>query len=244
MEHPHLHTIIPAGGWNETTQYWKASKKKFFIPVKVISAVFKGKFLWLLKQAYRDNELKFEGEIKPLQLKCNFKRWVNELYDKKWVVYAKKPFRNAVHIIQYLGRYSHRVAISNHRIEGIEGDKIAFKWKNYQDHGKQKTMRIPAQEFIRRFLLHVLPKGFCKIRYYGIFSSRNRKDVLLKCRKAMGYKVSKPKFAGLSWQEVLQLISGIDVSVCPACKSGKMKVFTDLKGYRGPPYLTKPSAAL
>ena len=239
MEHPHLHTIVPAGGWNETTQYWKASRKTFFIPVKVISAVFKGKFLSLLKQAYFNKQLKFEGEISPLQFKNNFKLLLNLLYGKKWVVYAKKPFKNAVHIINYLGRYTHRVAISNQRIEGIDGDSVAFKWKDYKDHSKQKTMKLHAMEFIRRFLLHVLPKGFCKIRYYGIFASRNRKTLLTLCRKALGYRISKSKFTGLCWQESLQLISGINVHVCPVCKKGKMTTIAILKGYRGPPYFIK-----
>ena len=239
MEHPHLHTIVPAGGWNETTQYWKASRKTFFIPVKVISAVFKGKFLSLLKQAYFNKQLKFEGEISSLQLKNNFKLLLDLLYGKQWVVYAKKPFQNATHIINYLGRYTHRVAISNQRIEGIDGDSIAFKWKDYKDHSKQKTMKLHAMEFIRRFLLHVLPKGFCKIRYYGIFASRNRKTVLTLCRKALGYRISKSKFTGLSWQESLQLISGINVHVCPVCKKGKMTTIAILKGYRGPPFFIK-----
>lgn len=244
MEHPHLHTIVPAGVWNETTQYWRASRKNFFIPVKVISAVFKGKFLSLLKQSYRNNQLKFEGEIRPLQLKNNFKQLLDLLYGKPWVVFAKKPFKNTGHIVNYLGRYTHRVAISNQRIKGIDGDSIAFKWKDYKDHSKQKTMKLPAMEFIRRFLLHILPKGFCKIRYYGILASRNKKVALAKCRKALGYLISKSKFTGLSWQESLKLISGIDVRVCPVCKKGKMTAIATLQGSRGPPYSIKCSTAL
>lgn len=244
MEHPHLHTLVPAGGWSDTNGFWKASRKNFFIPVKVISAVFRGKFLALLKQAYCQGQLKFDGEIKPLGLKNNFKQLLDTLYGKPWVVFAKKPFKNANHIVAYLGRYSHRVAIGNNRILGIEGDHVVFKWKDYKDHSKQKTMKLPAMEFIRRFLLHILPKGFCKIRYFGIFASRNRKTVLAKCSKALGYSFHKSRFTDLSWRQLLLLVSGIDVSLCPVCKKGNMIMIAVLKGFRGPPHSIKCTTAL
>jgi putative transposase len=235
MEHPHLHTIVPAGGWSEMAQCWKFSRKKFFMPVKVISAVFKGKFLSLLKAAYTEGELKFEGEIRPLQLKNNFKQLLNILYNKQWVVYAKKPFKNAQHILNYLGRYTHRVAIVNNRIVRIENDHVIFKWKDYKDRSTQKIMKLPAAEFIRRFLLHVLPKGFCKIRYYGIFASRVRKPILKQCSIVTGHEVTKSKFAGLSWQQSLLLACGIDVCLCPVCKNGKMQTALIFKSNKAPP---------
>lgn len=240
MEHPHLHTLVPAGGWNETAQYWKASRKKFFIPVKVISAVFRGKFLSLLRQYYREKKLKFEGEIKPLGLKSNFNRLLDALYKKDWVVFAKKPFKNAAHIVEYLGRYTHRVAISNNRIVSIEGNIVSFTWKDYKDHSKRKIMKLDASEFIRRFLLHILPKGFCKIRYFGIFACRNRKTALRKCKEVMEYIASKSKLACLSWQDALRIVSGVDVSLCPVCKKGKMVLAAVFKGgYRGPPIMVQ-----
>ena len=235
MEHPHLHTIVPSGGWCETAGCWRPSSKKFFMPVKVISAVFKGKFLSFLKVAYQQKRLKFEGEIKSLRQGNEFKALLNVVYAKHWVVYAKKPFRKTAHIINYLGRYTHRVAISNNRIMGLEADNVIFRWRDYRDKGKQKAMKLHASEFIRRFLLHVLPKGFCKIRYFGIFASRNRKLLLLKCQKAIGYRETKSKFTGLSWQDTLLLISGINVSKCPICKTGNMITTMMLKGYRAPP---------
>jgi hypothetical protein len=234
MDHPHLHTLVPAGGWCETAQCWKQGSKKFFIPVKVISAVFKGKFLSFLKDAYHNNQLKFEGEIKPLQLKGNFKKLLNTLYSKNWVVYAKKPFKNASHVIKYLGRYTHRVALSNSRITTIEEGNVIFKWKDYKEKGQQKTMKLTATEFIRRFLLHVLPKGFCKIRYYGIFALRNRNEVLLKCKKTLSYNFQKSKLIGLSWQDALKVTTGIDVTKCTVCKTGNMVTTTLLHRYRAP----------
>ena len=235
MEHPHLHLMVPAGGWDEVAQYWRHSRKKFFIPVKVISEVFRGKFLSMLKKAYNEKQLKFEGTIKSLILKSNFKQLLDILYNKDWVVFCKKPFKNSSQIINYLGRYTHRVAVTNNRILGIENDEVIFRWKDYNDNGKQKTMKLPAQEFIRRFLLHVLPSGFCKIRYYGIFASRNRKTIMLSCKNSFWKTVAKSKYAGLKWQEMMLLITGVDFSMCPICKTGKMLPYMVTKGKRTSP---------
>ena len=232
MEHPHLHTLVPAGGWSEIAQSWQPSRKKFFIPVKVISAVFKGKFMALLKAAYQEGNLKLAGEISSLRLKKNFKQLLATVYSKDWVVYAKKPFKNASHIINYLGRYTHKVAISNERIVGTEENNVTFKWKDYRNRGSKGTMTLEGGEFIRRFLLHVLPKGFCKIRYYGIFACRTRKTILPLCRNALGRKTVQSRFTDLTWEEALKLVSGIDVRVCEQCKKGKMEIFLLLKSKR------------
>lgn len=235
MEHPHLHTLVPAGGWSEWNGYWKNSKKNFFIHVKVLSQIFRGKFMAALKQAYTNGTLKFEGEIKPLAQPGNFKTLLDVLYKKDWVVYAKKPFKNVLHIINYLGRYTHKIAIANERIESVEGNLVSFKWKDYKDASKRKTMSLPAEEFIRRFLLHVLPHGFCKIRYYGILSSRNRNTILKKCKNAMAIKEGKSKFEGLVWHEVLKMVTGFDLLLCPHCKKGKMIQEGIFLGRRAPP---------
>lgn len=235
MDHPHLHTMVPAGGWSEWNGYWKNTKKNFFIHVKVLSKVFRGKFLAALKTAYENKQLKFEGEVKSLNQSGNFKNLIDILYKKDWVVYAKEPFKNASGIIKYLGNYTHRIAISNDRIQKIEGDEILFGWKDYRDNSKRKTMSLPAHEFIRRFLLHVLPPRFCKIRYYGILSSRNRNTVLQKCKNAMAIKDAKSKFEGLMWNEVLKIVTGFDVLMCPHCKKGKMIPVGTFLSRRVPP---------
>jgi hypothetical protein len=221
MHHPHLHTMVPAGGWNEKKEKWNASPKKFFIPVRVLSAIFKNKFLFYLKKAYADQKLTFSGEVNQLKLLKNFKNLLNSLYLKNWVVYTKKPFKNSSQIITYLGRYSHRVAIANSRIQGLDGDRVVFTMKDYRD-GRQKIIKLQSTEFIRRFLLHVLPKSFCKIRYYGLFAMRNRRTMLALCRKVMGKPRRVSRFDGLNWQEQLRLITGMDISVCPVCHKGKM----------------------
>jgi len=238
MDHPHLHTIVPAGGWDETTQYWKYSRKNFFIHVNILSRVFRGKFLLLLKKANQENHLKFEGETAPLKQAKNFKQLLDLLYNKEWVVFCEKSQKSYSRIVEYLARYSYRVAISNDRILGIENDRVFFRWKDYEDKGKRKVMDLDAVEFIRRFLLHILPDGFCKIRYYGIFASRNRTLILKKIRKALDRKVTKAKYAGLPWNEVLYLLTGVNPLKCPKCKTGKMIPLADtsiVKSNRAPP---------
>lgn len=219
-EHPHVHLIVTAGGVSDRSGKWVNSKKKFFIPVRVLSAVFKGKFLAKLKESYYNGELKLVGSIENLKKENNFKDLLNTVYDKKWVVFAKKPFGNAAHVLKYLGRYTHRIALSNHRIVAMENNTVAFKWKDYADNNKQKVMSLKAHEFIRRFLLHTLPKGFCKIRYYGLSANRNRKNNLRLIRKQL--KVPNPVFIKENWQDLLLRLTNFDVYKCPVCKIGKM----------------------
>jgi len=242
-EHPHLHILVPAGGWDQTTQYWKYSHKNFFVHVNVLSRVFRGKFISLLKKAYLEKKLKFEGEIVPLKQASKFKQLLDLLYSKEWVVFCEKSQKSSSRIIEYLARYSYRVAISNDRIIGIENDRVFFRYKDYKDKGKRKVMELEAVEFIRRFMLHILPEGFCKIRYYGLLASRNRTSKLRYIKKALGRKAIKAKYAGLSWNEMLYLLTGVDPLKCPICKTGKMMLLTGTsdvvtKSKRSPPQKT------
>ncbi|GAB6175107.1 hypothetical protein JCM15765_45850 [Paradesulfitobacterium aromaticivorans] len=147
MHHPHIHCIVPGGGLNSCGK-WVNSRKKFFIPVKVLSRKFRGKFLYYLKQA----KLEFHGSISDLQDPCRFRDWMSSFYQKEWVVYCKPPFKNTGCVVEYLGRYTHRVAISNNRIVKLEDGVVTFKWRDYKDSNKQKEMNVTANEFIRRFL--------------------------------------------------------------------------------------------
>ena len=229
MEHPHVHMIVTGGGVDQQTGQWVKSRKKFFIPVRVLSRVFRGKFLSKLKDAYMNGQLLFVGRTSELKNTKCFKTLLNTLYEKQWVVYAKKPFGNPASVLKYLGRYTHRIAISNHRIVNIDQGKVAFKWKDYADKNKQKIMTIDACEFIRRFLLHVLPKAFCKIRYYGIVANRNRKTNLAVVRKQ--FKVAPPinTYNHESWQELLLRLTGFDVNQCPECKKETMQTISVLQ---------------
>ncbi len=181
--HPHLHCIVPGGGLSNDGLRFIQSSKKFFIPVKVISRKFRGNFLYHLKQAWNEGKIKLFNNALELLADNNFLNFLTTLYNKDWIVFCKKPFNSPHHVVKYLGRYTHRVAISDARIQEFDDSMVIFKWKDYKDHSKVKFMKLQADEFVRRFLLHVLPSGFTKIRHYGILSSRNINTKLLLCIK-------------------------------------------------------------
>lgn len=212
MHHPHIHCIVPGGGINSLGK-WVSSRKKFFIPVKVLSRKFRGKFLHLLKQA----ELGFHGQISELQDPVKWSAFLSSLYQKEWVVYCKPPFKDAACVVEYLGRYTHRVAISNSRILKLEDGQVSFKWRDYKDGNKWKIMTISAQEFIRRFLIHILPCGFMKIRHYGLLGNRNRQKKLKTCKRLTGTAIV-PKMQ-LTTLELVRKLIGREVSLCPYCGS-------------------------
>lgn len=217
MHHPHLHCIVPGGGLNASGK-WVHSRKKFFIPVKVLSRKFRGKFLSFLKQA----KLVFYGSIADLQNQERLHELLSSLYQKEWVVYCKPPFKNAGCVVEYLGRYTHRVAISNNRILKLEEGAVTFKWRDYKDSNKQKEMRVTAEEFIRRFLIHVLPAGFTRIRHYGLLSPRNKTTKLKLCKKLTKTKISDTPKVKLSALELLKKLTGKDMTRCPCCGVGHL----------------------
>ncbi len=198
IDHPHLHCIVPGGALSDDGRQWLQPKKsgkdkKFFVHVNVISDLFKKKFLHYLLKAYRKGKLKFEGQIANLQQPGNFTRFKNSLYGRKWVTYCKRPFGGPAHVLAYLGRYTHRVAIGNHRLIRVEASlaapengRVYFKWKDSKSDGKLKETSLAVDEFIRRFLLHILPDGFMKIRHFGFLSNRHKRDKLAKCRELLG----------------------------------------------------------
>jgi len=220
IDHPHLHCIVTGGGLSPDGKKWIPCKKDFFIPVKVISRLFRGKFLAYLKEAKEKGKLVFPGNIAHLKKDHSFKAMLDDLYDQEWVVYCKPPFSSAETVMDYLGRYTHRVAISNDRLIRMQEDQITFRYRNRNDNNALKSMTLDAFEFIRRFLLHILPDGFMKIRYYGILSHRNRKRKLALCKKLLG--VDHKEHEKESWQDLLTRITGIDPRICPCCGKGKM----------------------
>ena len=218
MYHPHIHLVVTGGGLSETEK-WVEKEEDFFIPVKVMSRKFRGKFLSYVKKS---KNLKFFGENKDLENPEVFNNLMQQMYEKEWVVYCKEPFKNAESVIQYLGRYTHRVAISNERILKVEDDKVTFKWRDYKDNNKMKEMTITIEEFIRRFLIHILPPRFMKIRYYGILGNRNKKKKLLKCKILTRTKIYKKK--EVPTLELLKKVLGKDFNLCPHCKKGHMLI--------------------
>lgn len=237
MDHPHIHCIVPGGGLSIDGKRWISSKPDFFIYVKVLSRVFRGIFHDYLSRAYESDKLRFDGQISELKEEKDFKGLLNSLFDQDWHVYCKPPFKSPENVIGYLGRYTHRVAISNERIIKLEADHVTIKYRDYSDGNKIKEMVLKAEEFIRRFLLHVLPDQFFKIRYYGILSARNRKAKLKKCQELLGVSVPERKKNRLTWAELLEKVTGIDPTLCPVCKQGRLflfKVLDPISG-RSPP---------
>jgi hypothetical protein len=218
--HPHIHMLVPAGGLDVDGWQWVNSPKKFFLPVKALSKMFRAKYIALLSKVIEENEL----IIPAKSMSSNF---VNELktllYKTNWVVYCKKCFAGPSQVISYLGRYTHRVAISESRIIGMDNDTVTFRWKDYRDCNRWKQMSLSAEEFIRRFMLHILPKNFYKIRYFGIYAVANRATKLMQCFNLLGCRPSFPVFDGLSPASIIMLLTGRQMNCCPICKQGILR---------------------
>jgi hypothetical protein len=185
LHHPHIHCVIPAGGLSLDHQHWVHPRYAFFLPVKVLRRVFRGKFRAGLKSLFKRGKLVFPKDLAALAHPKMFRAFLRSLYIKNWVVYAKPPFGGPQHVLHYLARYTHRVAISNHRIVDFTDGQVTFRWKDYAHAGKQKLMTVTAEEFLRRFLLHVLPHGFVRIRFFGFLANRRRKLLLPFCRQLL-----------------------------------------------------------
>ena len=193
MDHFHIHCLIPAGALSMDKSRWIAARDNFLFPVRALSVVYRGKMLDLLQQAFDQDRLKFVGRCEGLSDRDHFKRGVEKLREKRWVVYAKKPFSDPERVLDYLGRYTHRVAISNNRIIAIEEGKVSFQYRDRKAKNKLRRMTLRAEEFIRRFLLHVLPESFVRIRHYGILANRTKKEELGCCRRLLGDEGQPPK---------------------------------------------------
>jgi hypothetical protein len=221
--HAHIHCVIPGGGLSPHGQKWIPCRKGFFLPVRVLSSLLKKKFLSLLKEAHNEEKLSFHGESRPLTNQEQWMRFLKPLYNKKWVVYVKPPFGGAEQVLKYLARYTHRVAISNQRLLSLQDGKVRFRWKDYRNGHKHRTMTLDAVEFLRRFLLHVFPKGFVHIRYYGFLANRNRKQKIALCRKLLGLpqnpSLCLPETSG---DEIDESEDKESAMPCPVCKKGRM----------------------
>ena len=185
LHHPHVHCVVPAGGLSLDHSHWIHLRSRFFLPVRVLSRVFRGKFIAGLKQLFRTGKLAITGSISPLADQRAFRSYLRSLFRKDWVVYAKRPFGGPEHVLHYLARYIHRVAISNHRLIGFDGDQVTFRWKDYAHGNKMRKMTVSANEFLRRFLLHVLPRGFVRIRFFGFLANRRRSSLLPLCQRLL-----------------------------------------------------------
>jgi hypothetical protein len=216
--HPHVHCVVPGGGLSCDHQRWIPSSPKFFLPVKVLSRVFRGKFLDGLRNAFRSKRLAFYGPCHGGGNRKAFYALLDTLKEHDWVVYAKKPFGGPEHVLHYLARYTHRVAISNHRLVEVTDTDVTFRWKDYAHHSKRRTMTLSHEKFLRRFLHHVLPRGFPRIRYFGILAHRRRGALLPLCRTLLAVEP----------QPVPTASAAISIPwLCPCCQ-GPMRVIERL----------------
>ena len=242
--HPHVHAIVPGGGLTPQGQWRMAKgKKKFLFPVKAMSQVFRGKFLAGLRALRAAGELAYHGQAAALSEETAWSELCHRLYRKPWVIYAKRPFAGPQQVIRYLGRYPHRIALSNHRLRSIKRGKVSFSWKDYRKGGKKGLMTLSANEFLRRFCLHILPPGFTRLRHYGILASRNKTQALAQARESLGVEAPiKPQQK--DWQEKLKEVTGLDLGQCPCCKTGRMPLLRGLAPTaRSPPRVQVPTPA-
>jgi hypothetical protein len=226
--HPHLHFIIPGGGLSRDGSRWISCRKGFFLPVKVLSRLFRKLFVKNLSQAYEKRSLNFYGSIEELSCRDAFYKLLSEAGKNKWVVYCKRPVSGPQQVLNYLGQYTHRVAISNSRLLSLEQGQVRFSWRDYRDSNRIKEMSLDASEFIRRFLLHILPTGFQRIRYYGWMSNRKRTDKLAVCRKLLGLlsdqTSQKPQEQSKDNKLEIEVPKEKAIDKCPVCKQGRMIV--------------------
>jgi hypothetical protein len=224
--HPHIHTVVLAGGLNSYNQ-WCSTSKKFFIPVKVLSKVFRGKFLYYLKQYYEQDLLQFFNSTKRFEEPGVFQKLLDECYNLNWYSYTKRTFSGPLAVMEYLGRYTHRIAISNNRIVSVDKESVTIRVKDYKNNNQKKTVTLKGVEFIRRFLMHVLPRKFVKVRHYGLLANRNKKTKLVLCRKLTKSPLYKPKFEGLSTIEVASILLKTDLTLCAGCRKATLPSTTN-----------------
>lgn len=235
--HPHLHCVVPGGGLAPDGQRWVACRRGFFLPVNVLARLFRRLFLAALARAYDHERLTFHGTIDYLAQPLAFQRLLVSLRRREWWVYAKPPFGGPEQVLAYLGRYTHRVAISNHRLLALKDGRVTFTWKDYARGSQQRPMTLTAEEFIRRFLLHVLPRGFQRLRQFGLLANRQRRDKLSRARRLLG---DPPGHALTNqplppdYQSLYETITGESLRQCPACRSGTMKLTERLAPLSGP----------
>jgi hypothetical protein len=226
LHHPHLHCVVSGGGLSPEGTQWIACRAGFFLPVRVLSRLFRRLFLEQLAKAYDAGKLKFFSSLESLRDRSSFLDYLAPTRATEWVVYAKRPFAGPEQVLDYVGRYTHRVAISNNRLLDIAEGKVSFRYKDYSHDAQQKTMTLEAEEFIRRFLLHVLPEGFQRIRYYGFLANRYRESKLARCRKLLDMPAPEPPASELSkdYRDRYEELTSSSLWECPVCYQGRMLV--------------------
>jgi hypothetical protein len=222
MAHYHLHCIIPAGALSFDRKKWIGTRTKYLFKVQSLAKEFQKRYLSKLEKMYRKRQLSFNGRLAEYKDENQFQKLLTALWNKQWITYAKQPFGGPEQVLEYLGRYTHRVAITNNRIIAIDNDLVRFKYRDRSDDNKEKELTLNAYEFIRRFLLHVLPSGFTKIRYYGFLAHANKKTCIELIRTLIGTTTEYKKKLVENVQEMMLRLTGTDIYDCPQCGKGKL----------------------
>jgi hypothetical protein len=230
MDHFHLHCIIPAGVLSLDRKRWIGTRTKYLFKVQSLAKEFQRRYLNKLEKAYRKNTLSFHGKIEMYRNEKQFLKLLAALWDKQWITYAKQPFGGPEQVLEYLGRYTHRVAITNNRIIAIDNGQVRFRYRDRSDDNKEKELTLSADEFIRRFLLHVLPSGFTKIRYYGFLAHANKKTCIELIRTLIGATTVHVTKLTENVQEMMLRLTGIDICCCPQCGKGKLVYLRPIAG--------------
>ena len=233
LHHPHLHCLVPGGGIAPDGKSWIACRRGFFLPVRVLSRMFRGLFLHYLDKAFAAGELNFFSAHRHLHEPAAFRRYLAPACRAEWVIYAKRPFAGPAQVLDYVGRYTHRVAISNNRLVSMADGKVRFRWKDYRDGNRQKIMALDGGEFVRRFLVHVLPDGFHRIRYYGFLGNCHRARKLALCRELLG--MASPASAAdapADYRDRFETLTGQSLRACPHCRTGIMVVIDCITPFR------------
>jgi len=248
-QHLHVHCLVTGGALAATEDRWIPTRRRqFLFPVRALSRVFRGKYLDGLHHAFTQGKLQFAAGTAPLAEPATFAQWLDVVWRQDWIVYAKPPFAGPQQVVAYLGRYTHRIAISNERLVALEDGMVHFHWRDYREGNAVKVMALPATEFIRRFLLHVLPRGFQRLRHYGLLGNRCRAQTLTACRRVLHVPPPRPRPLETT-HALMQRLTGTDMQQCPQCRQGRLQVIAPLYPWRplwrqplttGPPYVHLP----
>lgn len=233
LHHPHLHCLVPGGGISPDGSRWVACRRGFFLPVRVLSRLFRGLFLHYLDKAFAAGQLGFFASLLPLRKRSAFLDHLAPARRTEWVVFAKAPFAGPQQVLDYVGRYTHRIALSNNRLLAIDGGKVRFRWKDYRHGNNHGVMALNADEFIRRFLIHVLPDSFHRIRYYGFLCNRQRESKLARCRELLGMMRAEPAARSPGGCRLDEVLTAPAPALCPACSHGTMLVVEVLPRHPG-----------
>ena len=234
--HPHIHAVVLGGGL-DPQNHWKDNGEDFFLPIRVVSRLFRGKYLAELKHLWKDGKLEFHGSAECFKNHYVFKELLDSCYSKEWIPYCKKPFDGAESVIKYLGKYTHRIAISNYRIKSMTDSTVTFTAKDYKNQGRWKEVTVTGEEFIRRFLMHVPPKRFVRIRHYGLLSSRNKNRKITLCRNLLGCKKYLSRLKDLDAPAIIRLLYNKDVCKCSSCGGKIIPMGSDPSLFKPEPHL-------